>query len=113
MEQQNSKKIGLINGIVLLIITLGTLYLANESNVAMASVGKRSNRVEQASASAVRINTANSNNTVAGIIRQSTSRGVALAPVVSASVARRITNITVVRKTSAITVVITNLNCKK
>ncbi len=38
MEQQNSKKIGLINGIVLLIITLGTLYLANESNVAMASV---------------------------------------------------------------------------
>ena len=29
---------GLINGIVLLIITLGTLYLANESNVAMASV---------------------------------------------------------------------------
>ena len=38
MEQQNSKKIGLINGIVLLIITLGTLYLGNESNVAMASV---------------------------------------------------------------------------
>ena len=40
MEKQNSKKMGLINGIVLLVITLGALYLANDtqSSVAMASV---------------------------------------------------------------------------
>ena len=40
MEKQNSKKMGLINGIVLLVITLGALYLANDtqSSVAMASI---------------------------------------------------------------------------
>ena len=40
MEKQNSKKIGLINGIVLLVITLCALFLANEtqSNVALSSV---------------------------------------------------------------------------
>ena len=38
MEQQNSKKLGLINSLVLLVITLGALYLATvtKSNVAMA-----------------------------------------------------------------------------
>ena len=40
MEKQNSKKMGLINGIVLLVITLGALSLAidSDSSVAMASV---------------------------------------------------------------------------
>ena len=40
MEKQNSKKIGLINGIVLLIITLCALFLGNEtkSNVALSCV---------------------------------------------------------------------------
>ena len=32
MEKQNSKNIGLINGIVLLIITLCALFLGNELN---------------------------------------------------------------------------------
>ena len=39
MEQQNSKKLGFINSIVLLVVTIGALYLTLQTNSTVGLAG--------------------------------------------------------------------------